>query len=116
MANDNCLFCNIAARKIPAKTVFEDDDVIAFEDIKPQAPVHIIIIPRRHIETLEAATEADAAIVGKLVMSARKIARSKGIAASGYRVVINCNKDSGQEIFHIHVHLLGGRRFTWPPG
>ena len=116
MLNDSCLFCKIIKRQIPSKAVFENDEMMAFEDIRPQAPVHVIIVPKNHIETLASATDTDTLTVGKLVMAAREIARSKGIEKAGYRVVINCNKDAGQEVFHIHVHLLGGRKFTWPPG
>jgi len=116
MLKDDCLFCKIIKRQIPSKTVFEDDEVMAFEDIKPQAPVHIIIIPKAHIETLASAAEGDTVMVGRLVMTAKEIAKSKGIDSTGYRVVINCNKDAGQEVFHIHAHLLGGRKFKWPPG
>lgn len=112
----DCLFCKIVARDIPADVVFEDDDVIAFRDIAPQAPTHILIIPKRHITTLNDLTEADCALVGRLQFTAQKIAKELGIADDGYRVVMNCNEDGGQTVYHIHMHLLGGRSMTWPPG
>jgi len=116
MASGACLFCRIIKKEMPSKAVFEDADIMAFEDIKPQAPVHIIIVPKRHIERIADVGAADASLVGKLVVAAKEIAREKGVEASGYRIVFNCNKDAGQEVFHIHAHLLGGRKFTWPPG
>jgi histidine triad (HIT) family protein len=112
----NCIFCRIVAGEIKAKVVYEDDDVIAFEDIRPQAPVHMLIIPRRHIERVNDLKEEDERLIGHLVLVAKKIAAEKKIAESGYRLVLNCNRDSGQEVFHIHLHLLGGRRMSWPPG
>jgi len=111
-----CIFCRIVAGEIPAKKVYEDDEVVAFEDIRPQAPVHVLVIPRRHIPTVNALADDDASLVGRLVLVAKKIAAERGIAESGYRLVLNCNRDSGQEVFHIHLHLLGGRKFAWPPG
>ncbi|MBN1526667.1 MAG: histidine triad nucleotide-binding protein [Candidatus Omnitrophica bacterium] len=116
MADEACLFCRIIKKEIPSKTVFEDAEVMAFEDIKPQAPVHIVIVPKRHIERVADIGAADASLMGKLVVAAKGIAREKGVEASGYRIVFNCNKDAGQEVFHIHAHLLGGRKFAWPPG
>jgi len=112
----DCIFCKVASGEMDAKKVFEDEDLVAFEDIRPQAPVHILIIPRRHIETLNDLTDEDAELVGRLVLAAKRIAAERGIAESGYRLVLNCNRDSGQEVFHIHLHLLGGRKMTWPPG
>ena len=112
----DCIFCKIASGEMDTKKVFEDEDLVAFEDIRPQAPVHILIIPRRHIETLNDLTDEDAELVGRLVLAAKRIAAERGIAESGYRLVLNCNRDSGQEVFHIHLHLLGGRKMTWPPG
>lgn len=112
----DCLFCKLVARDIPADIVFEDDDVIAFRDIAPQAPTHILIIPKRHISTLNDLTEEDCALVGRLQFTAQKIANEVGIAEDGYRVVMNCNEDGGQTVYHIHMHLLGGRSMTWPPG
>ncbi|OOV88497.1 histidine triad nucleotide-binding protein [Oceanospirillum linum] len=112
----DCLFCKLVAREIPADIVFEDDDVIAFRDIAPQAPTHILIIPKRHISTLNDLTEEDCALVGRLQFTAQKIAKEVGIADDGYRVVMNCNEDGGQTVYHIHMHLLGGRGMAWPPG
>jgi histidine triad (HIT) family protein len=112
----DCLFCNIASGKIPAEKVYEDDDAVAFRDISPQAPTHILIIPRKHIETLNDLGEGDATLIGKLILVARKLADSEGISESGYRTVFNCNQDAGQAVFHIHLHLLGGRAMKWPPG
>lgn len=113
MAND-CLFCRIVRREIPATLVFEDDDVVAFRDINPQAPTHIVIVPRDHVASLNDAS--DAAQLGKLSLAAARLARTEGIAESGYRTVLNTNRDAGQTVFHIHLHLLGGRHLGWPPG
>ena len=112
----DCLFCRIAKKEIPAKVVFEDGKMLAFEDIRPQAPVHVLIIPKAHFASLNEAPEGAEALLGELLFRAREIARERGIAESGYRVVLNTARDSGQEVFHIHFHLLGGRRMTWPPG
>ena len=112
----DCIFCKIAAGEIPADKVHEDDQLLAFKDIDPQAPTHILIIPKRHIPTLNDLTEADAPLVGQLYLAATQLARDLGIADSGYRTLINCNKEGGQDVFHIHLHLLGGRRMKWPPG
>ena len=114
--NEDCVFCNIAAGRIPVSFLYEDTAVVAFRDIKPQAPVHIIIIPRRHIPTVNDISPEQDALTGQLVTAAKKIAKNQGIDKSGYRIVLNCNKDAGQEVFHLHAHLLGGRKFTWPPG
>lgn len=111
-----CIFCRIVKGELSARKVYEDDDVVAFEDIRPQAPVHILIIPRRHIATVNDIGEEDAVLIGRLVIVAKRIAEERGVSESGYRLVLNCNRDSGQEVFHIHLHLLGGRRFSWPPG
>ena len=116
MAKTDCLFCKIARREIPAKIVHETDLLLAFEDIRPQAPVHIIIIPKSHIEKLSDIGEKDKFLMGSLMLAAKEVAKEKGVQESGYRVVINCNKDAGQVIFHIHLHLLGGRAMNWPPG
>ena len=113
---EDCLFCKIIDKKIPAKIVFEDRDVLAFEDIKPQAPVHIMVIPKTHIGKASEIKDEQSSLVGKLVLTAKNIAKDKGIEERGYRIVINCDKDAGQEVFHLHLHLLGGRRFGWPPG
>ncbi len=114
--NKDCIFCKIIRGEIPAKKAFEDDEVLAFEDINPQAPVHLLIIPKLHLEHIEAAEDKDLTLMGKLLLVARNLARVKGVAQSGYRLVINTNPQSGQEVYHLHLHLLGGRRFTWPPG
>jgi histidine triad (HIT) family protein len=111
---DDCLFCRIVRREIPATMVFEDDHVVAFRDINPQAPTHVVVVPREHVASLNDA--ADAALIGRLSLTAAKIARTEGVAESGYRTVVNTNRDAGQTVFHIHLHLLGGRRLTWPPG
>lgn len=113
MANE-CLFCRIVRREIPAGIVYETEDVLAFRDINPEAPVHVLIVPKKHVESLDRAT--DAAMLGKMSLAAAEIARAKGIAEDGYRTVMNTNAAAGQTVFHIHMHLLGGRRLTWPPG
>jgi histidine triad (HIT) family protein len=113
MAND-CLFCRIIRMEIPATLVFEDEHCVAFRDINPQAPVHVVIIPREHVSSLNEAH--DAAMIGRLSLAAARIARDQGIAESGYRTVINTNRDAGQTVFHVHLHLLGGRDMGWPPG
>ena len=113
---DDCLFCKIAAKQIPAKIVYEDERLVAFDDIRPQAPVHTLIIPKEHFASLNDVPEDRAGLLAAILVAARKIAGDKGIAASGYRIVLNTARDSGQEVFHIHFHLLGGRRMTWPPG
>ncbi len=112
----SCLFCKIVAGEIPAKRVYEDEIVVAFEDINPQAPVHVLVIPKRHVPTLNDLQASDDQLVGTLVRRAAAIANERGLAAGGYRTVFNCNSDAGQTVFHIHLHLLGGRRMTWPPG
>ncbi len=116
MVKDACIFCRIAKKQIPSKIVFEDDEIVAFEDMKPQAPVHILIIPRRHIEKVSDIAAQDLPLAGKILLVAKDIAREKGVDKTGYRVVLNCNRDAGQEVFHLHAHLLGGRKFAWPPG
>ena len=112
----DCLFCKIVKGDIPANVLFEDDDVIAFEDIMPKAPTHFLVIPKRHISTLNDLTDDHAPVVGKLQITAAKIAKQKGISDAGYRVVMNCNEMGGQTVYHIHMHVLGGRAMTWPPG
>ncbi len=111
----DCLFCKIAAGEIPGERVWEDDRAVAFRDISPQAPTHVLIIPRRHLASLSEAEEADAGLLGHLLDLARRLAVQEGIEP-GYRVVINNGAPAGQSVFHLHLHLLGGRRFTWPPG
>ncbi len=112
----DCIFCKIAQKEIPSKIVYEDDQVVAFEDINPQAPVHILIIPRKHIHNNLAISEEDASLIGHLFLIANKIASEKGIAERGFRTVMNCNAEAGQTVFHVHLHLLGGRPMKWPPG
>ncbi len=112
----NCLFCRIVAGEIPAKIAYEDNDVIAFHDINPQAPLHVLVIPRKHIATINDLAVEDAELVGKLYLAAKKIAADAGYAEDGYRTVMNCGADAGQTVFHIHLHLLAGRHLSWPPG
>ena len=112
----DCLFCRIAAGEIAAKIVHEDERALAFEDINPQAPTHVLVIPRRHIATLNDLEGEDEGLVGHLITVARNIARERGHADAGYRMVLNCNAAAGQTVFHIHLHLLGGRAMGWPPG
>ena len=112
----DCLFCKIASGQIKSDIVYSDDRVVAFKDINPEAPVHVLIIPRKHIETLNDLSEQDADLAGYVLLAAKKIAKDLKVAEHGYRVVINCNKDAGQAVFHVHFHLLGGRAMGWPPG
>jgi histidine triad (HIT) family protein len=117
MMNDpDCLFCKFVSGKIPANIVYETEHVVAFRDINPKAPVHILIIPRRHIATINDIEDSDAELVGMLVTAARDIAKKEGTAEPGFRLTMNCNKAAGQSVFHLHLHLLGGRNFAWPPG
>jgi histidine triad (HIT) family protein len=111
-----CLFCRIIAGDVPAKTVYSDHELVAFEDINPQAPMHVLVVPRRHVATLNDLTTGDDPLVGAMVRRAAAIAASRGYAESGYRTLLNCNADAGQTVFHIHLHVLGGRRLSWPPG
>jgi histidine triad (HIT) family protein len=113
---DDCLFCGIITGKIPGTIVHEDEQVIAFEDINPQAPVHILIVPRKHIGGTSDLAEEDAELVGHIHLVAARLAAEKGIAKSGYRIVCNCGPHAGQAVAHIHFHLLGGRAMAWPPG
>ncbi|APE31493.1 histidine triad nucleotide-binding protein [Halomonas aestuarii] len=112
----DCLFCKIIDREIPADIVYEDEHVLAFNDINPQAPTHMLIVPKQHIATLNDIEEDDLARVGRLQYTAAKLAAEQGFAEDGYRVVMNCNDQGGQTVYHIHMHLMGGRRFTWPAG
>ncbi len=114
--NQDCIFCRIVSGQIPAKTVYEDDRLIAFHDVSPQAPVHVLLIPRAHISTLLETTDDDASLLGELQHRAVEIARELGLDKTGFRLVTNCLEDAGQSVFHIHLHLLGGRKFSWPPG
>ena len=111
-----CLFCRIMNREIQATIVYEDDHVVAFNDINPQGPTHVLVVPRRHIETLNDLTPDDDQLVGELIRRAAAIAKQRGIAAGGYRTVFNTNREAGQTVFHIHLHLIGGRTLHWPPG
>lgn len=110
------IFSKIIRREIPADIVYENDEVLAFRDLNPQAPVHVLFIPKEPLATLNDATPADAELLGKLLLAARDYAKQEGFAEQGYRTVINCNEDGGQTVYHLHVHLLGGRRLHWPPG
>lgn len=116
MSNQGCIFCRIIAGEIPAALLYDDEQCIAFRDLNPQAPVHVLVIPRKHIESLDGAETADTPTLGHLLHVAANVARDQGIAESGYRTVINTNHDGGQSVYHIHVHLLGGRALGWPPG
>lgn len=112
----DCLFCKIRDDEIPCDKIFEDDDVLAFRDINPQASTHVLIVPNKHIATVNDLNESDAELVGKMFLAAQRIAADEGISEDGYRLVMNCNAKAGQTVFHIHLHLLGGRSMTWPPG
>ena len=112
----DCLFCKIANNELESDIVYQDDEVVAFKDINPKAPTHILIIPHKHIATINDIEEQDTHLVGHMVQTARAIAKQLDIAEHGYRLVFNVNKGAGQEVFHIHLHLLGGRSLTWPPG
>ena len=116
MSQEDCLFCKILAGDIPAEIVYESKTAIAFRDINPQASTHVLIIPRRHIATINEIEPDDEELVGSLYTAAREIAAAEGVAEEGYRAVMNCNAGAGQTVFHIHLHLLGGRRLEWPPG
>jgi histidine triad (HIT) family protein len=111
-----CLFCKIVEGAIPAKKLYEDEHVMAFDDINPQARVHVLVIPKRHMVSLDDTQDSDAALLGQLMVVCAKIARERGIVESGYRVVANTGREAGQTVFHLHLHVLGGRSFTWPPG
>ena len=113
---DDCLFCKIAEGQIPSKIVYQDEDVVAFEDINPQAPHHILLIPRRHIASIADITEEDGPLLARVFMVAAKLAHQLGFDERGYRIVTNTGPDAGQSVFHVHFHLLGGRKFSWPPG
>ncbi len=112
----DCLFCKILEGKVPASIVYEDENVLAFEDVNPQAPMHVLIIPRKHISTVNDLQDDDAIIIGQLYLAAKTIAGDKGVAEEGYRLVMNCNEQAGQTVFHVHLHVLAGRNMTWPPG
>lgn len=113
---NECLFCKMVSGVIPCDKVHENENVLAFRDIDPKAPTHILIIPKKHITTLNEINKSDQDLLGELLLTAKKIAKDEGIDTSGYRTVFNCNSDGGQTVFHIHMHLLGGRPMAWPPG
>ena len=112
----DCLFCRIVAGEIPASKVYEDDELIAFNDINPQAPMHVLVVPRTHVPTLNDLAAGHDALVGRMIRRGAAIAADRGYAESGFRTVFNCNAGAGQTVFHVHLHVLGGRRFGWPPG
>jgi histidine triad (HIT) family protein len=112
----SCLFCRLLAGEVPSSRVYEDEHLVAFNDINPLAPMHMLVVPRRHIATLNDLGPGDDGLVGEMVRRAAALARERGFAESGYRTVFNCNAAAGQTVFHIHLHVLGGRTFTWPPG
>jgi histidine triad (HIT) family protein len=112
----SCLFCRIIANEIPSSRVFEDDELLAFDDINPQAPMHVLIVPKKHIATANDLSAPDDALVGRMIRRAAAIAKERGYDSSGYRTVFNCNAQAGQTVFHLHLHVLGGRVMTWPPG
>ncbi|MBM4185183.1 MAG: histidine triad nucleotide-binding protein [Gemmatimonadetes bacterium] len=116
MRDPSCLFCKIAAREIPAAIVHEDERLVAFRDIGPHAPVHVLVVPRDHVASLDATDEGDQGLLGALLSAAREIARAEGLSEDGYRTVINTGADGGQTVHHLHVHVLGGRSLGWPPG
>lgn len=111
-----CLFCNIVARTVPAKLVFENDDIVAFEDVRPVAPKHVLVIPKRHVPGIHDAKPEDSALLGQVLLAGRDVAEKLGLGEGGYRLVINQGPDAGQSVFHVHCHVLGGRPMGWPPG
>lgn len=116
MASQDCIFCRIVAGEIPAKIVREDGDMVAFRDIDPKAPLHVLVVPRRHVASVNVLRAGDEAMIGKLFAAARDIAAAEGVAETGYRMVVNAGPDAGQSVEHIHLHVLGGRALAWPPG
>lgn len=116
MSEGDCLFCKIVAGDIPADVILETDSTVAFRDVNPKAPMHVLVIPKRHVATINALTAGDEHLIGDLFLVAARIAGDEGLADDGYRVVMNCNAAAGQTVFHIHLHLLGGRSLGWPPG
>lgn len=116
MSDPDCLFCKFVSSELDTDIVFETDKVLAFRDVNPQAPTHILIVPRKHIATVNDLTESDAEEIGNLYLVAKELAKKEGFSEEGYRVVMNCNAAAGQTVFHVHLHLLGGRTFDWPPG
>jgi histidine triad (HIT) family protein len=116
MVSDDCLFCRIIRGEIPADVVAEGESWLAFRDIQPQAPVHVLVIPRRHVDSVESLGAEDGALAGELMLAAAEVARIEGVAGSGFRAVTNVGERAGQSVFHLHIHVLGGRRMRWPPG
>ncbi len=114
--SENCLFCKIAAGEIPSTEVYSDEHIVAFRDISPAAPQHILLIPRKHIQSVAALTEQDSELMGRLLLTAKQVAIDLGVAQSGYRCVLNTGDDGGQTVHHLHLHLLAGRQMSWPPG
>ncbi len=112
----DCLFCKLANKEIPTEIVYESDQVFAFKDVSPQAPCHVVVIPKKHISTINDLGPGDSELIAEMMLTAAKLAKELKIDASGYRVLFNCNPEGGQDIYHIHLHLLGGRQMTWPPG
>ena len=112
----SCLFCKIIAGEIPATVVYEDDEIMAFHDINPQAPTHLLIIPKLHIATIDDANESHEQLLGRMIITAKKLAQTEGLSENGYRLVFNVNSGGGQMVYHIHLHLIGGRQMVWPPG
>jgi len=112
----DCIFCKIASKGIPSKVVYEDDQVFAFDDVNPQAPVHSLVIPKRHVTSVQELGESDRALIGHLLLTCTKVATLKGLTDHGYRLVTNTGKDGGQTVFHLHFHIMGGRHMAWPPG
>ncbi|MBS3818200.1 histidine triad nucleotide-binding protein [bacterium] len=113
---EDCIFCQIASKKMPSKVVYEDENILAFQDINPQAPVHILAIPKEHYSSLNEIPQSKKDILSHILLKCRQIAEQQGIGQKGYRIVLNTGKNSGQDVFHIHFHVLGGRKMTWPPG
>jgi histidine triad (HIT) family protein len=114
--SDECVFCRIVRGQIPSRKVWDDDAIVAFEDLNPKAPTHVLLVPRKHIATVNDLGPADDALIGRMHRVAADVARERGLAERGYRLVLNCNADAGQTVFHVHLHLLGGRALGWPPG
>lgn len=112
----NCIFCNIAQGELPTTRLFEDSEIMAFHDINPQAPTHMLVIPKRHIATIDDTDSKDELLLGRMVLAAKKLAKQEGLSDHGYRLVFNVNSGGGQEVYHIHLHILGGRQMHWPPG
>lgn len=112
----SCLFCRLVQREIPADIVYENDDVLAFRDLHPQAPVHVLVIPKQHVTSVDASSDEDTLLLGKVLRGARQVAHDLGVADRGYRLVTNNGEDAGQSVFHLHVHVLAGRPLAWPPG